>query len=69
VINAGGVLHALVELEGFDPARVFRDVARIREALEAVFARAVRTGEPTSVAADAIARERLAAEAAAAAAA
>ena len=63
VINAGGVLHALVELEGFDPARVFRDVRRIREALEEVFARAVRTGEPTSAAADAIARERLAAEA------
>lgn len=69
VINSGGVLHAMVELEGFDRERVFRDLARIPETLREVFTRAAQSGESTAAAADAIARERLAAEAGGAAAA
>jgi leucine dehydrogenase len=62
VINAGGVLHALVELEGFDRARVFRKVEGIRDTLDEIFSRAEVTARPTSEVADALARERLAAE-------
>jgi leucine dehydrogenase len=67
VINAGGVLHALVELEGFERARVFRKVEAIRDTLDEIFTRAEETGRPTSEVADALARERMAAEDAASA--
>lgn len=62
VINAGGLINVHHEISGdFQRARAFADVARIEATLEEVFARADRDGVPPHLAADAMARERLAA--------
>lgn len=62
VINAGGLINVHHEISGrYDHGEAFADVARIEATLEEVFARADRDGVPPHMAADAIARERLAA--------
>ena len=65
VINAGGIISVAREYfaEGSD-SEVRRDVARIPERLEAIFAEAEATGRPTNVIADEIARKLVAAAAA-----
>lgn len=61
VINAGGLINVHHEIAGnYNRGRALADVARIEATLEEVFARADRDGVPTHVAADAMARERLA---------
>jgi leucine dehydrogenase len=62
VINAGGVINIAEELDGeYDAGRARASVERIGDNLRAVFARARADGVATSVAADRIAEERIAA--------
>jgi leucine dehydrogenase len=62
VINAGGVINIGEELgQAYDAQRARVSVERIADTLRAVFARARADGVPTSVAADRIAEERIAA--------
>lgn len=60
-INAGGVISIAHEGPQFDFALMRRDVARIGETLARIFKRADDEGRPTSVVADLMAEERLAA--------
>jgi leucine dehydrogenase len=62
VINAGGVINIGEELgQAYDADRARASVERIADTLRAVFARAKADGVPTSVAADRLAEERIAA--------
>lgn len=62
VINAGGIINVAGEvLNGYDRADVLRRVERIPATLTDIFRRAEREGRPTSMIADEMARERLAA--------
>ncbi len=63
VINAGGLINIHHERApgGYDRAAAFAHVARIEGTLAAVFDRAERDGVPPHLAADRMARERLAA--------
>ncbi len=59
VINAGGVIYISHEGPSFDETEALAHVARIRDTLGEIFARAAQQGVPTSEAADRLARERL----------
>ena len=62
VINAGGVINVGAEVGGtYDPAAVKRKVEAIPETLRKVFDRAAGENRPTSVIAEEMARERIAA--------
>jgi len=63
VINAGGMIRVASERDGFDEARVTRDVAAIRPSLLRIFARADAEGIPTHQAALRLAAARLTASA------
>jgi leucine dehydrogenase len=57
VINAGGIINVAHEYYGnSSEERVRADVARIPERLDAIFAEALKTGRPTNVIADELAR-------------
>jgi len=58
VVNAGGVIHISHEGASYDRAHAFAHVGRIHDTLLDIFARAERTGEPTSAAADRLAEAR-----------
>ncbi len=60
-INAGGVISIAHEGPRFDFALMRRDVARIGDTLSSIFVRADEEERPTSVVADMIAEEHLAA--------
>jgi leucine dehydrogenase len=60
VINGGGIIRVAAQIEGWNDAEVERRVLGIADTLSAIFTRAARDGEPTSVIADRMAEERIA---------
>ncbi|MEE8545110.1 MAG: Glu/Leu/Phe/Val dehydrogenase dimerization domain-containing protein [Alphaproteobacteria bacterium] len=62
VINAGGAHNASRERGSYDRDEAYRAIEGIPEILIEIFTRAEREGVPTSVAADRMARERIAEE-------
>lgn len=58
-INAGGVIDAGCEYEGYDQAKVMQRVESIHDTLLHIFERAARAQRPTNEVADEMARERL----------
>jgi leucine dehydrogenase len=61
VINAGGLINVADELEGYNERRAKGRVMRIEDSVRSIIAIAKRDGVPTSVAADTLALERIAA--------
>ena len=61
VINAGGIINISHEGRAYSQKAAFAHCAQIYDTLAELFARADRTGEPTSTAADTLAEERIAA--------
>ena len=61
VINAGGLMSVYGELQGWDRDRVIRQVAEIHRSLKRLFAISKAEGVAPHVAADMMARERIAA--------
>jgi leucine dehydrogenase len=68
VINAGGIINISYERGGYDRARAYAHIARIAGTLDAIFARADSEKAPTSVIADRMAEQIVAAAGAARAA-
>ncbi len=60
IVNAGGLIQVVDELQGFDRERAFRKVSRIYDLLGEVFRIARRDGVPTYRAANTLAEERIA---------
>jgi leucine dehydrogenase len=60
VINGGGIIRVAAQIENWSDAEVERRVLGIADTLTAIFVRAAKDGEPTSVIADRMARERIA---------
>jgi glutamate dehydrogenase/leucine dehydrogenase len=62
VVNAGGIINIAEELApaGYDHARAYANLARVRDTVLAVIAAAEREGVTTAVAADRLAESRLA---------
>jgi leucine dehydrogenase len=60
VINAGGVINILYELDGgrYDRDKAYEHTGRIHETAMEIFEKAAREGVPTNFAADRIAEER-----------
>jgi leucine dehydrogenase len=59
VINGGGIIRVAAQIENWSDAEVQRRVLGIADTLTAIFVRAAKDGEPTSVIADRMARERI----------
>jgi leucine dehydrogenase len=60
VINGGGIIRVAAQIENWSDAEVERRVLGIADTLAAIFVRAAKDGEPTSVIADRMAVERIA---------
>jgi leucine dehydrogenase len=60
VINGGGIIRVAAQIESWSDAEVQRRVLGIADTLSAIFTRAAKDGEPTSVIADRMAEERIA---------
>ena len=60
VINGGGIIRVAAQIENWSDAEVERRVLGIADTLTAIFDRAARDGEATSVIADRMAEERIA---------
>lgn len=60
VINGGGIIRVAAQIENWSDAEVERRVLGIADTLSAIFLRADKDGEPTSVIADRMAVERIA---------
>jgi leucine dehydrogenase len=60
VINGGGIIRVAAQIENWSDAEVERRVLGIADTLTAIFVRAAKDGEPTSVIADRMAVERIA---------
>lgn len=60
VINGGGIIRVAAQIENWSDAEVERRVLAIADTLTAIFQRADRDGEATSVIADRMAEERIA---------
>jgi leucine dehydrogenase len=60
VINGGGIIRVAAQIENWSDAEVERRVLGIADTLSAIFLRAARDGEATSVIADRMAEERIA---------
>lgn len=60
VINGGGIIRVAAQIENWSDAEVERRVLGIASTLTAIFERATRDGEATSVIADRMAEERMA---------
>lgn len=60
VINGGGIIRVAAQIENWSDAEVDRRVVGIAGTLTAIFERATRDGEATSVIADRMAEERIA---------
>ena len=60
VINGGGIIRVAAQIENWSDREVERRVLGIASTLTAIFDRAARDGEATSVIADRMAEERIA---------
>jgi leucine dehydrogenase len=60
VINGGGIIRVAAQIENWSDAEVQRRVLGIADTLSAIFTRAAKDGEATSVIADRMAEERIA---------
>jgi leucine dehydrogenase len=60
VINGGGIIRVAAQIENWSDAEVERRVLGIADTLAAIFVRAAKDREPTSLVADRIAQERIA---------
>jgi leucine dehydrogenase len=60
VINGGGIIRVAAQIENWSDAEVQRRVLGIADTLSAIFVRAAKDGEATSVIADRMAEERIA---------
>ena len=59
MINGGGIIRVAAQIESWSDDEVNRRVLAIADTLSAIFVRAAKDGEPTSVIADRMAVERI----------